>query len=470
MSLRSFILKDLITFDRIRPASTRANRFWSSAYRVENGHYKSEKSRFKSGKKHRVEYFHQADDPYSYLTAQVLKKLTEHYDIDLVPYLVSTPDNRMIASIKMEEYIKFRREDAAEIAPFYDLDFPDTDTQPAPQLKQLVDRILVNAIEDGSFFSIVGKVTQLLWLNDAEGLGNYKTSSESDTQEHTSAAENKRLKQGYVYGSTFYHGGEWYLGVDRINFLEERLIAQGGRKLNKHGAVVPRPQDFTNVPVVNNTDITVEFFPSVRSPYTAIAIPRLIDLIKRSKINSVIRPVLPVIMRQDDFTGARACQAAYIYADAAREARRLDMPYGNLVDCVGTPVKNCYSLFPWARSQNKGLDLLAAFTDGCFTRGIDPATNKGMQTIVENAGLDWRQAITIMGNRDWEVEVDQNLKDMYAMGQWGVPSFRISGGGLPPFDVWGQDRFFLIEEDIRQRARNIIRKDNSSAEALSTDI
>ena len=43
-----------------------------------------EKKRRKKGSKHVVEYFHFVEDSYSHLSAQVLKKLLERYDVEIL--------------------------------------------------------------------------------------------------------------------------------------------------------------------------------------------------------------------------------------------------------------------------------------------------------------------------------------------------------------------------------------------------
>ena len=48
--------------------------------------------------------------------------------------------------------------------------------------------------------------------------------------------------------------------------------------------------------------------------------------------------------------------------------------------------------------------------------------------------------------------LDDNLKDMYAGNCWGVPSFKITDSdGSNPFYVWGQDRMWLLKEEINKR-------------------
>src|ERR1700737_3604873 len=46
-----------------------------------------------SGKQPTVHYFHQADDPYSHLAAQVLHPLLQRYYILIEPWLVPPPDD-----------------------------------------------------------------------------------------------------------------------------------------------------------------------------------------------------------------------------------------------------------------------------------------------------------------------------------------------------------------------------------------
>ena len=53
-----------------------------------------EAKRKKAGAPHMVEYFHQLDDPYSHLAAQVLAKFAAQYDIVIKPYLIHATGGR----------------------------------------------------------------------------------------------------------------------------------------------------------------------------------------------------------------------------------------------------------------------------------------------------------------------------------------------------------------------------------------
>ena len=75
----------------------------------------------------------------------------------------------------------------------------------------------------------------------------------------------------------FYYGGEWYWGVDRLYHLEKRLVELNAGKRAEEGLVAPRPS--TDVGVLRDDgSLTLEVYPSLRSPYTAISFDRALKL------------------------------------------------------------------------------------------------------------------------------------------------------------------------------------------------
>ncbi|MGB0669717.1 MAG: 2-hydroxychromene-2-carboxylate isomerase, partial [Porticoccaceae bacterium] len=65
-----------------------------SPQRLESRRQKIEKQRRSEGAKYLVEYFHQLDDGYSHLAAQLLHSLSQRYDIELRCYLVTGPSGK----------------------------------------------------------------------------------------------------------------------------------------------------------------------------------------------------------------------------------------------------------------------------------------------------------------------------------------------------------------------------------------
>ena len=49
--------------------------------------------------------------------------------------------------------------------------------------------------------------------------------------------------------------------------------------------------------------------------------------------------------------------------------------------------------------------------------------------------------------------LENNLQEMYEGNCWGVPSFKLTDkNNKNPFYQWGQDRIWLIEEEIIKRS------------------
>ena len=73
---------------------------------------------------------------------------------------------------------------------------------------------------------------------------------------------------------------------------------------------------------------------------------------------------------------------------------------------------------------------------------------------MERVGLSWEDAREHLDSDAWRPEIEANREAMSDAGLWGVPSFRLSGPeGSPDLCAWGQDRLWLVEEEIRKRLR-----------------
>jgi 2-hydroxychromene-2-carboxylate isomerase len=128
------------------------------------------------------------------------------------------------------------------------------------------------------------------------------------------------------------------------------------------------------------------------------------------------------------------------------------VPYGNFYDPIGEPVRRCYSLYPWACSLGKGNQLLSSFLSAAFVDGINTNNDRGLRSVVENAGLDWQLAKECVGQDGWQQALEDNRLAMYDSGLWGAPSFRLlDGDKTPVLALWGQDRLWLIAQEIQQQ-------------------
>lgn len=410
---------------------------------------KQEALRQKQNLPHHVEYFHQVDDGYSHLAAQTLVALAARYDIKLECHLVIGPKGANVAEPDLLE--RLSRYDSHVVAPGYGLEFPDHPNSPDPQLVEKANRILA-AQDNASFIQNAAAVGSALWAGDtaamdklAEQLG---IASTQTAQQKLAAGTERRAELKHYSGAMFHYGNEWYWGVDRLHYLETRLAALGVDKTPNEPLIMPRKKiDFGNVK--DDGSLTLEVFPSLRSPYTAIIFDVALKLAADSGVNLVVRPVLPMVMRGVPATREKGM---YIFMDAAREAKENGVRYGKFYDPIGDPVRNAYSIYPWAVEQGKGNELLSSFLSCAFADGVNTNNDKGLKTVVERAGLDWQEAQKHIGDTQWKDLLENNRLDMYQAGIWGVPSFRLSNRtGKSLLAVWGQDRLWVVADEIKRQ-------------------
>jgi 2-hydroxychromene-2-carboxylate isomerase len=422
---------------------------------TEARHAKAERERIKAGAPHRVEYFHQVDEAYSDLTAQVLERFAQRYDIELHCHLVrgqegkNAPEPEMLASLA--------RYEAHLIAPGYGLCFPQRPDPPEPEHVVVATQILA-AQSSEDFPRVVAAVSAALWQGDDAALKRLAVAHGSASADAAAAAVSagteKRKALRHYSGAMFYYGGEWYWGVDRLYHLEMRLAALGADRSPGESLIAPRP----DMDLAGHTDqgrYTLELYASLRSPYTAVIFDRAVAFAQHAGVELKLRPVLPMVMRGVPATREKGM---YIFMDAAREARVAGVPYGNFYDPIGDPARRCYALYPWAASQGKGVELCSSFLRHAFALGVNTNNDRGLRKVVEAAGLDWGAAQAHREDTAWEALLEDNRQTMYAAGLWGVPSFRLlNPAGEALLATWGQDRLWLVAHTLR----DALQKDNA---------
>ena len=403
---------------------------------------KTETARRKSGKPHVVEYFHQVDDGYSHLAAQLLQPLLATYDVELVCHLVAGPAGNN--SPEPELLLDLSRYEATRVAPHYSLQFLPDPGKPEATAVQLAQRALAAADAD-TFAEVAVSTGDALWSASTAQLSGLV--EDSVAQGRVAAGNARRAELGHYSGGMFYYAGEWYWGVDRFYHLEKRLIELGARRDQAGSLIAPRPE-IANGPLQDDGSLTLEIYPSLRSPYTSFIFDKAVELARETGVRLVVRPVLPMVMRGVPATREKG---RYIFSDAAREARALGLDWGDVYDPIGEPVRRCYSLYPWAREQGRDIELLSAFLDAAFSHRVNTNTTKGMRHVVERAGLSWEAAQAVIDNDDWQAEIEANRLAMYSFGCWGVPSFRLlDANGEAVLALWGQDRLWLIAREIQR--------------------
>ncbi len=388
-----------------------------------------------------VHYFHQADDPYSHLCVQLLERLGHGYDVDLLAHLVSPPEDS--AAPDRERLGHWSLRDTTLLAQAYGLEAPVASPDAAAVAR--AESCLAASLQAGRFVVDAAAISQRLWSGQPQPESQVRGLGQVDTQAAKAVGTALRKQLGHYLGATFFYGGEWYWGIDRLHYLEQRLRDEGlCRDLAAPLLVPVRDIALPGAPALHvgrKPSAQLHYFCSFRSPYTYIALPRARQLAEHYGAQLQIRFVLPMVMRG---LAVPREKSMYIVADVAREAQRVGMPYGFLVDPVGKPVERGYAVLHQAMKVGAGLQLAQSFLQGVWADGIDAGTDSGLYAIALRGGLDKAFVDKALADDSWRAAAATNRLELLDMDLWGVPSFRVND--LPGY--WGQDRLWMVEQDL----------------------
>ncbi|MEO6623274.1 MAG: DsbA family protein [Burkholderiaceae bacterium] len=407
---------------------------------------RDEKARVARGERHYVHYFHQVDDPYSALAASILPQLLARYDIALIAHVAGVPPDS--AAPQRERLVAYSRRDAQMLARQSGLDFTDPGMQPSPQATHRVRALLVGAMGAGRFAQLAGALSHTLWRDPgATGVSAVKgetwvAAAPETVAQHMANADALRQRLGHYLGATFFYAGEWYWGVDRLHHLEARLQDLGAQRAGVSGSIFTPPADLAEATHAVNP-APIDFFLSLRSPYTAIVTPRIVSLSRLTGAPLRLRYVLPMVMRG---LAVPREKRMYISLDAAREAHARGIAFGRLNDPLGRPTERGLALMPLAERRGLGEAYLVSFMRGVWSEGLDAGSERGLRRIAQRAGLNWDEAKVALQDEGWRAIAEANRAEMFALGLWGVPSFRVG-----EVSTWGQDRLWVVEQALLGR-------------------
>lgn len=406
-----------------------------------------------------IHYFHQVDDPYSDLAVRALPHLAASYRVSVVPHLVPAPDAG--AAPEPQRLNEWSLRDAADLANALGLTPLPWQTAPGIADIQAAQAALAG-ISDAAEFANVAANIRRAFKHELEPDSNSPaacTMSLSATGDAAAAlAEGKALRDtyGHYLGAMFYFEGEWYWGLDRLPYLEQRLTT---RALGK--SITPfMPRLEASVVSSATTDIQLQpqhsasaqtdaprplldLYFSFRSPYSWIVLPRVIALANLYHARLRLRFVLPMVMRGLPIPDAKRF---YIVSDTKREAERVGLPFGKIADPVGKPTERGLAVLHFAIELGKGEAFAVSFMRGVFAEGINARSDSGLLKLCIRAGISAEQMHAALADTRWRTVAEANREEMFTLGIWGVPAFRVNEGSAH----WGQDRLWLLEHQLRQ--------------------
>ena len=407
----------------------------------------AELKRTEENRPHEVMYFHKVDDPYSHLAIQYIDKLQESFDISFQAILVGEENSDAVHEPSL--YSTYCLEDAKRIAPFFGVEF-SAESYPSAELVIKSNKILT-AVDTLNFAEVAKKVSSALWSSNEsilDDLCREYSSSDDEVSNKLESGNLIRSEKDYYFGSAFYYEKELYWGVDRLHHLEDRLIELGLKK-DSINEPICTPHLSAPSKMESTKTVNLHYYPSLNSPYTFVSAKRVREMKDDYPINLITKPVLPMLMRNMKIP---AIKGKYIISDAAREGRKNNYPMGSIYSPIGKPARKAYSLFPVVDEAGKGFEYIDELLRASFYDGINIGDDEYLESLITKLDLDWLVIKKELNTKAWKKVLDDNLKDMYEGNCWGVPSFKITDSdGSDPFYVWGQDRMWLLKEEINRR-------------------
>jgi 2-hydroxychromene-2-carboxylate isomerase len=253
------------------------------------------------------------------------------------------------------------------------------------------------------------------------------------------AAERARL--GHYLGGMLNFEGEWYWGVDRLNHLEERLAERGLDRRPGAPALAPHRDMRLGPAPRGGRTAAIELWFSFRSPYSWIALPRVRRLAAHYGAELKLRYILPMVMRG---LPVPRIKARYIMRDTKREADRVGLPFGTIVDPVGPGAERALAVVHAAVPLGLGEEFAERALRAAWAEGVDLASDEGLVGVARAAGLTRAQVEAALADDGWRETAEANRVALFEAGLWGAPSFRVDGGPAH----WGQDRIWALEQDL----------------------
>jgi 2-hydroxychromene-2-carboxylate isomerase len=313
--------------------------------------------------------------------------------------------------------------DAHELAARWDVEFPGKKPLEPGVLKR-AHQVLIKARPDGEQLAVrwpsprrCGPTIRRSWSRSWAA-----TARGSDVGRAVPGDRLRSLRQaGFYQGGAFAYRGEWYLGVERLPYLEARLAADTGATPSRP-LLERRPAGPPHKLALPAGAPTLELWFSFRSPYSYLAIAQIGAIVADLDVDLRLRPVLPLVER-----GAQMprMKAMYIAKDAHREAQRLGIPFGHIADPLGAGARNAMAIMPAADAAGRGLAFAESAMRGVWAEALDLASYVDLRTIVERAGLGWDAARAALADATWQTAAADAAADLNAAGLWGVPSFRL---------------------------------------------
>ncbi|MCW3033898.1 MAG: hypothetical protein QOK19_1980 [Solirubrobacteraceae bacterium] len=181
----------------------------------------------------------------------------------------------------------------------------------------------------------------------------------------------------------------------------------------------------------------LDYYYSFRSPYSYLSAPRAFALPERFDVRLAFHGVIPMAMRGQSVPRAKRL---HTLRDVAREAQRLDMPFGRIHDPIGDGAMRCLLVAQLAAAEGLIREFVLEAGRAIWAEAIDVSSDPGLAEVCARAGLGWAHCRQALADSALRERVEQDTAALSELGHWGVPTLVVRGEIF-----WGQDRIADLE-------------------------
>lgn len=387
-----------------------------------------------------LELYFEPGDPHSHLALQALSRFAERLHCPIALRVVPPPAAEFYP--EPERQRQFALEDAKLIAPAYGLSFPANATLPDDQQRQRAATHFCSYANDlYQFLAVEAEWREALF--NGQALPAHLDSADCRAQAQSQLSQNakRRQKMGHYLPAMWQFDGEWFWGIDRMDFLQQRLLAWGA--LEDGQPLLASPKLSHDQPAAHADSL--DFYFSFRSPYSYLAAQRLLSEQADWPLPFNIKPVLPMAMRG---LAVPTAKRLYIARDVKRCADRDGIPFGRIADPIGAGAERALTVFNLCQDRNQQLQFIAAASRAAFAEATDLATDAGLLHASRQAGLSDTAVLAKLKQGMDLALAEENRQALFNMGLWGVPSWQ-----LGEFKTWGYDRLWAVKDVLALNRR-----------------
>ncbi|MGE0326872.1 MAG: DsbA family protein [Polyangiaceae bacterium] len=382
-------------------------------------------------------------DAHSWLLAAALWRERAALPPDFELHWVQAPERALDPEPELR--VRHASRDVRLLADTYELGLEGGLRELSPEAALAAAASSLSGASGRARLEAVAKLASEVFVADEPPVGlDYSLASERLRAEMTQGSAVLR-RLGHYQGAMLYHRGAWFWGVDRLPLWLAEVSGDGtlGDRSSGDGARVFRARPTTGAArAASEGARRLSLYFSFRSPYSYLALERAAALAERNGVELELRPVLPMVMRG---LAVPPLKKFYLLFDAAREAKRLGIPFGRICDPVGRGAERCLAAFS-ATSGAQGVAFASRAMRAIWSEGVDVASDPGLRDVCEAVGLAWTRVQAAIADERWRALAAVNREQLTALGLWGVPSFEFRGQV-----VWGQDRLRLLERLMQLR-------------------